>query len=79
MHHELFGRAHAALVALREDVRGQGTVEYVGLILLVALVIGGVVVATQSFKGDDTIAKKLVDAVSGGIEDVTDKGRSDKK
>ena len=44
MGYELFGRAHAALVhAFSRDERGQGTVEYVGLILLLAVVLAGVV------------------------------------
>jgi hypothetical protein len=66
------GRAHAALhgagVRLRREV-GQGTVEYVALILLVALVMAGVVAAMKGFKTDegkdlgDTIVKKIKEAV----------------
>ncbi len=44
--YELMGRAHAALA--RE--RGQGTVEYVGLILLLAMLLAGVVAASKNFK-----------------------------
>jgi hypothetical protein len=49
--------------------RGQGTVEYVALILLVALVMAGVVAAMKGFKTDegknlgDAIIKKIKDAV----------------
>jgi Flp pilus assembly pilin Flp len=38
------GRMHALLLGLRDE-RGQGTVEYVGLILLVAGVLTAVVIA----------------------------------
>ena len=36
--YELMGRAHAALI---RGERGQGTVEYVGLILLIGVVLDG--------------------------------------
>ena len=47
--HRFFGRIHAALLS----ARGQGTVEYVALILLVALVMAGVVAAMKGFKTDE--------------------------
>jgi Flp pilus assembly pilin Flp len=67
-----FGYAHAVLHrALRSvrDQRGQGTVEYVALILLVALVMAGVVTAMKGFKTDegqalgDVILAKIKQAV----------------
>jgi hypothetical protein len=54
--------------ALASEV-GQGTVEYVALILLVALVMAGVVTAMKGYKTDegkglgDTIVKKIKQAV----------------
>jgi hypothetical protein len=45
---------------------GQGTVEYVALILLVALVMAGVVAAMQGFKTDE--GKDLGDAILGKIK-----------
>jgi hypothetical protein len=63
--YRLMGRVHAALA--RE--RGQGTVEYVALILLVALVMAGVVAAMQGFETDegrelgDVIISKIKQAV----------------
>jgi hypothetical protein len=48
---------------------GQGTVEYVALILLVALVMAGVIAAMKGFKTDqgtalgDAILKKIREAV----------------
>jgi hypothetical protein len=67
-----FGYAHATLYrTLRRarDARGQGTVEYVALILLVALVMAGVVAAMNGFKTDegqalgDVILSKIKQAV----------------
>jgi hypothetical protein len=65
MIYELMGRAHAALA--RE--RGQGTVEYVGLVLLMAVLIAGVVKASQSFS-DVGIAEAVVKKLKGAIEGV---------
>ena len=66
------GYVHAtlarSLAALSRD-RGQGTVEYVALILLVALVMAGVVAAMKGFKTDegkqlgDVLLDKLKQAV----------------
>ncbi len=62
--YELMGRVHAAL--LRE--RGQGTVEYVGLVLLIAAVLAGVVAMGDSLNGGgiaETVVKKLKDTING--------------
>jgi Flp pilus assembly pilin Flp len=69
--HRFFGRIHAALLRVRplRNDRGQGTVEYVALILLVALVMAGVVAAMKGFKTDqgqelgDVIISKIKEAV----------------
>jgi Flp pilus assembly pilin Flp len=71
--HELQGHAHATAVSrlparLREQ-RGQGTVEYVGLILLIAVLIAGVVSASRSFK-DTGIAEAVVKKIKGAIDGV---------
>ena len=50
------GYAHAAVYRALTGTRGsrgQGTVEYVALILLVALVMAGVVAAMKGFKTDE--------------------------
>jgi hypothetical protein len=57
-------RARAAL--------GQGTVEYVGLILLVAVLIAGVVQASHSF-ADTGIAQAVVDKIKDAIDGVAAK------
>jgi hypothetical protein len=61
--YEWMARAHVAL--LRE--RGQGTVEYVGLILLMGVLIAGVVAATGSLNGNG-IAKTIADKLKATID-----------
>ena len=65
-------QAHASLAVAGSRLRrqtGQGTVEYVALILLVALIMAGVVAAMKGFKTDegqelgDVILTKIKDAV----------------
>jgi hypothetical protein len=70
--HELQGRAHAAALAIAHGARadrGQGTVEYVGLVLLIAVLIAGVVQASHSFK-DTGIAEAVVKKIKGAIDGV---------
>ncbi len=50
---------------------GQGTVEYVALILLVALIMAGVVTAMKGYKTDQ--GKSLGDTVLQKIKDSVDK------
>jgi Flp pilus assembly pilin Flp len=65
--YRLMGRAHAAtLTAMRRET-GQGTVEYVALILLVALVMAGVVAAMKGFKTDE--GKELGDVILQKIKE----------
>jgi hypothetical protein len=68
--YRLIGLAHLQLAragaALREG-RGQGTVEYVALILLVALVMAGVVAAMKGFKTDE--GKELGDVIITKIKE----------
>ena len=60
--HLILARAAAAL----RGARGQGTVEYVALILLVALVMAGVVAAMKGFRTDE--GKELGDVILGKIK-----------
>jgi hypothetical protein len=63
------GRAFRKLRRLGGEV-GQGTVEYVALILLVALVMAGVVTAMKGYKTDQ--GKSLGDAVITKIKSAVD-------
>ena len=70
MGYRVMGRAHAALSSLRTRESGQGTVEYVGLILLVAVVLAGVVAATRKaniggWDIGETIVAKIKSALQG--------------
>ena len=65
----LFGYIHARAVRLR-DQAGQGTVEYVALILLVALVMAGVIAAMKGFKTDQ--GQALGEAILSKIKDAVD-------
>jgi hypothetical protein len=68
--YRLMGRIHAALVTGRREA-GQGTVEYVALILLVALVMAGVVAAMKGFRTDE--GKELGDVIIGKIKEAVRK------
>ena len=65
----VFRRAQGIRAAL-EGERGQGTVEYVGLILLVSLLMVGMVAAMKGFNGKqgtelaDVIVNKIKQAVN---------------
>ena len=68
MGYEAMGRLHAWIVRAWARERGQGTVEYVGLILLVAVILAGVVKASGSFSDKgiaDAVVKKLKAAIDG--------------
>jgi Flp pilus assembly pilin Flp len=72
--YRLLGLAHARLhhgLAFLARERGQGTVEYVALILLVALVMAGVVAAMKGFKTDE--GKELGDVILGKIKEAVRK------
>jgi hypothetical protein len=79
-----FGYLHAVLIRTADWLRatlghrlrspvGQGTVEYVALILLVALVMAGVVAALKGYETDQ--GKDLGDAIVAKIKDAVDKVR----
>ena len=63
--YRLMGRLHASMLGLRREA-GQGTVEYVALILLVALVMAGVVAAMKGFKTDE--GRQLGDVILGKLK-----------
>jgi Flp pilus assembly pilin Flp len=80
MIYTLMGFAHAAierrLRAIRnmaEGERGQGTVEYVGLILLVSLLMVGMVAAMKGFNGKQgtELAGVIVDKIKEAVDKVT--------
>ena len=78
--HEAFGYVHARghltrrrLVARLGDSGGQGTVEYVGLILLVSLLMVGMVAAMKGFNGRSgtEIAEVIVAKIKSAVNAIT--------
>ena len=72
--YRLFGLAHASFLAATNRLgrqAGQGTVEYVALILLVALIMAGVVAAMKGFKTDE--GQELGDVILGKIKEAVKK------
>lgn len=70
MGYRFMGAAHAQLHLLFRDAqRGQGTVEYVALILLIAGVMAAVVTAGKGMKGAN-IAEAIVGRLKDSIEGV---------
>jgi hypothetical protein len=68
--YRLMGRLHSGVLRLHRDA-GQGTVEYVALILLIALVMAGVIAAMKGFKTDQ--GQELGDVIIGKIKEAVRK------
>lgn len=60
-------RGARAMRALASDV-GQGTVEYVGLLLLMATILAAIVGAAGKLGGEDKIGKKVVEQIGNSID-----------
>jgi hypothetical protein len=80
MIYALFGWVHAtiarrarAITATLEGERGQGTVEYVGLILLVSLLMVGMVAAMKGFNGKQgtELAEVIVEKIKSAVNAIT--------
>jgi hypothetical protein len=78
MIYALMGYLHAAVVRrvrriqlMAEGEAGQGTVEYVGLILLVSLLMVGMVAAMKGFNGKQ--GTELADVIVNKIKEAVDK------
>ncbi len=52
---------------------GQGTVEYVGLLLLMATLLAAIVGGAKSMGGDKKIGQKVVDQIGASIDKVDSK------
>jgi hypothetical protein len=73
------GNAHALAITKGGEVRrralersGQGTVEYVGLILLVSLLMLGMVAAMKGFSGRQgtELAELIVDKIQSAVDKI---------
>ncbi|HET8975633.1 MAG TPA: hypothetical protein VFN15_03300 [Solirubrobacterales bacterium] len=71
--HVLGAAAARRLAPLPRSERGQGTVEYVGLILLVALLMVGMVAAMKGFQGKQglELAETIVDKIRAAVNQVS--------
>jgi Flp pilus assembly pilin Flp len=69
--HVAVERRVRAIRSLADGERGQGTVEYVGLILLVSLLMVGMVAAMKGFNGKQ--GTELADVIVGKIKEAVDK------
>jgi hypothetical protein len=67
---QLHGRRLGSRLAAE---RGQGTVEYVGLILLVSLLMVGMVAAMKGFNGSSgtEIAEVIIDKIKQAVNAIT--------
>lgn len=69
MFYRLMALVHVRLAVAWRSERGQGTVEYVALILLVAALLAGVVAATKSRSfGTGGIAEAIVRQIRGALD-----------
>jgi Flp pilus assembly pilin Flp len=77
MFYSLMGYIHAGVARRLQRIRllaeegGQGTVEYVGLILLVSLLMVGMVAAMKGFNGKH--GTELADVIVNKIKEAVDK------
>jgi hypothetical protein len=77
MFYAVMGYLHAAIHRRVNEIRrlagetGQGTVEYVGLILLVSLLMVGMVAAMKGFNGKQ--GTELADVIVNKIKEAVDK------
>ena len=77
--HAITGFAHARVHLARRRLaalageRGQGTVEYVGLILLVSLLMVGMVAAMKGFNGQQgtELAEVITDKMRAAVNQIT--------
>ena len=76
MPYRTMGWIHANLARIARGESGQGTVEYVGLMLLLVGLLGGVIYAAQGMS-DGGIAKSVANKLKETIESV--KGTAPKK
>ncbi len=71
MPYRTLGRIHANVARLWRETAGQGTVEYVGLMLLLATVLTSVVAVAGGLKGGG-IAQEVVSKLKETISSVGD-------
>jgi hypothetical protein len=74
MGREWLGRLQVGVARLAHEARGQGTIEYVGLVLLMAVVLAALVAGAHQFTGDASIPQAIVKKIKGAIDAIADGG-----
>jgi len=70
MPYRTMGWIHANIARIANGQSGQGTVEYVGLILLLAGLLTGVVIAARSMQGGGGLATEISNKLKDTIESI---------
>ena len=65
MFYEWMGRLHAHAIGRLREEHGQGTVEYIGLMLLIAVIVGAAWKAAEGKSLANAIFGKMKDEVDG--------------
>ena len=70
MPYRTMGWIHANLARIARGESGQGTVEYVGLILLLAGLLTGVVIAARGMRDGGGLAQEIATKLKETIESI---------
>ncbi len=70
MPYRTMGWIHANIARIASGQSGQGTVEYVGLILLLAGLLSGVVLAARSMRDGGGLATEIAQKLKSTIESI---------
>jgi hypothetical protein len=70
MPYRTMGWIHANIARLASGQSGQGTVEYVGLILLLAGLLTGVVIAARGMRDGGGLATEIANKLKSTIESI---------
>jgi len=70
MPYRTMGWIHANLARIAREQSGQGTVEYVGLMLLLAGLLTGVVIAAKGMKDGGGLAAEISNKLKDTIESI---------
>jgi Flp pilus assembly pilin Flp len=70
MPYRTMGWIHANVARIVREQSGQGTVEYVGLILLLAGLLTGVVIAARSMRDGGGLAAEIANKLKDTIESI---------
>ena len=73
MPYRTMGWIHANVARMWREQAGQGTVEYVGLVILLAMLLGGVVSVAGTLNGGG-IAEEISETLKKQIKSVVAKG-----